>query len=395
MMKRYSKVAVIVLDSVGAGALPDAARFGDERANTLKHTSEAAGPLKMPNLEELGLGNITEIKGVSPRFTTTGWWGKAAELSVGKDTTTGHWELMGVITREPFSVWPEGFPPEIIEEFEKRTGRGVLGNRPASGTKIIEELGREHLETGKWIVYTSADSVFQIAAHEEVIPLEELYEACRIARKILDPYRVARVIARPFVGTPGNFKRTYNRKDFSMEPPEPTVLDVLKDNNIEVIGIGKIHDIFAGRGLTRSIHTEGNTDGLKKTVETLKGMDSGFLFVNLVDFDMRYGHRRNPQGYARALEEVDQWWPEIAQAAGSDALVILTADHGCDPTAQWSTDHTREYIPVIGWRRELPPAVRGIGILPTFADIGATVAYNFGLQGPKEGSPIEAFFKEE
>jgi phosphopentomutase len=344
----------------------------------------------MPNLGALGLGNITEIQGVSPVDTPKGFWGKARELSCGKDTTTGHWELMGVVTTEPFSHWPNGFPDEIIDEFVQATGRGVLGNRPASGTQIIQELGPKQIETGDWIVYTSADSVFQIAAHEEVIPLQELYQACETARRILDPYRVARVIARPYVGKPGAFQRTYNRRDFSMRPPQDTVMDMLKANGVPVVAIGKIHDIFAGQGIDRSIHTEGNTDGLIKTEQALRETRQGFIFTNLVDFDMLYGHRRDPKGYAAALEEMDAFWPRLVEAAGDDTLIILTADHGCDPTADWSTDHTREYIPILVWFAgiELGGA---LGVRETFADVGATVAFNFGIGPLRMGKAFEIF----
>ncbi len=392
-MKTFEKTLVVVLDSVGAGEMPDAAKFGDKGANTLAHTAQAVGGLHMPNLGALGLGNITDIQGVPPTNAARGFWGKAAEQSNGKDTTTGHWELMGVITKQPFSKWPDGFPPEIINEFVRRTGRGVLGNKPASGTQIIEELGPQQVETGKWIVYTSADSVFQIAAHEEVIPLEELYKACEIAREILDPYRVARVIARPYVGKPGAFKRTYNRRDFSMKPTGQTVMDLLQEHEIPVIAVGKIHDIFAGRGMDRSVHTEGNDDGMVQTEKLLKETKNGFIFTNLVDFDMLYGHRRNPRGYAAALEAFDAFWPRLTAAAGDNTLVIVTADHGCDPTATWSTDHTREYIPIIAWYAGIKTG-HDLGVRSTFADVGATVAAALGVNYTGPGKPLDIFEEE-
>lgn len=386
----FEKTLVIVLDSAGAGEMPDAGRFGDTGANTLAHTAQAVNGLNLPNLGAMGLGNITGIQGVPPVSAPVGFWGKAAELSNGKDTTTGHWEMMGVVTEKPFSKWPDGFPPEIIGEFERRTGRGVLGNHTASGTQIIEELGPGQIKSGKWIVYTSADSVFQIAAHEEFIPLEELYAACKIAREILDTYHVARVIARPYVGRPGSFKRTYNRRDFSMKPTGNTVLDLLQQHGVPVIGVGKIHDIFTGRGIDKSVHTEGNVDGMIQTEKLLLETRKGFIFTNLVDFDMLYGHRRDPRGYGAALDAFDAFWPRLAKAAGNDTLVIITADHGCDPTADWSTDHTREFIPILAWYAGIKNG-GGLGIRRTFADIGATVAKNFGIEPPGAGTSLEIF----
>lgn len=388
-MKSFEKTLVIILDSVGAGEMPDAEKFGDRGANTLAHTANATGVLNMPNLGAMGLGNITDIQGVPPVSNPVAFWGKAAEQSNGKDTTTGHWEIMGVVTEKPFSRWPDGFSQEIITEFERRTGRGVLGNKVASGTVIIDELGPEQVKTGKWIVYTSADSVFQIAAHEEVIPLEELYRACEIARDILDSHNVARVIARPYVGRPGAFERTYNRRDFSMKPTGTTVLDLLQQHGIPVIGIGKISDIFAGRGIDRSVHTEGNADGMIQTEKCLYETKKGFIFTNLVDFDMLYGHRRDPKGYAAALEAFDAFWPRLAKAAGNDTLVIITADHGCDPTADWSTDHTREFIPVLVWYAGIK-AGHGLGIC-RFADVGETVAKNFGIESLGTGKTLDIF----
>jgi phosphopentomutase len=385
-VSRYRRVLVIVADSAGAGELPDAASYGDAGANTLLHTAQAAGGLRLPNLQRLGLGSILQLPGVPPAARPAGFYGQMAERSPGKDTTTGHWEMMGLVLDRPFPTFPRGFPPEIVEPFVQATGREVLGNKTASGTAIIEELGEEHLRTGKWILYTSADSVFQLAAHEEKIPLEELYAACRTARQLLDRYRVGRVIARPFVGSPGSFQRTYNRQDFSLEPTGPTVLEALHRAGVPVVGVGKIHDIFAGRDIDRSLHTEGNRDGLQKTAALLGEIENGFIFVNLVDFDMRYGHRRDPRGYARALEEMDLYLGEIQNLMRAGDLLLITADHGCDPTFAAHTDHTREYVPLLLWWPGLKEG-GSLGVRGTFADLGATVAEALGVQwaGPGEG----------
>ncbi|MBW1810848.1 MAG: phosphopentomutase, partial [Deltaproteobacteria bacterium] len=308
-----------------------------------------------------------------------GLFGKIAEKSAGKDTTTGHWEMMGLIVSEPFPVYPDGFPDEIVNPFIQATGRGILSNRPASGTQIIEQLGAEHLKTGKWILYTSADSVFQLAAHEEKIPLDELYDACKKARKLLDPFRVGRVIARPFVGEIGSFKRTYNRHDFSMVPDGPIVLTALQQASVEVIGVGKIDDIYAGVGVDRSVATSGNADGLKKIAKLLGEVKKGFIFINLVDFDMLYGHRRNPEGYAKALEAFDLALGPILEQTGKKDLVLITADHGCDPTFAAHTDHTREYIPLLIWSAAFSSG-RDLGTRETFADLGATVAAALGVE---------------
>ncbi len=379
------RITVIVLDSVGAGFLPDAADYGDVGANTLGHVAKAVGGLHMPNLAQWGLGNILPIEGVAGTHPTSAAYGKMAEASKGKDTMVGHWELMGLPTHEPLSLWPEGFPPEIVRELEAISGRPILGNKPASGTVIIEELGREHLETGGLIVYTSADSVLQIAAHEEVVPIEELYRICEeTRRRIADPHRIGRVIARPFVGSPGSFTRTYNRKDYPMEPPGRTLLDAASEAGVHVVGVGKIHDIFAGRSIHESLHTEGNRDGIQKTIELLRAHPERptFLFVNLVDFDMRYGHRNNPKGYAAALEEFDRAVPELEAAMGRDELLVVTADHGNDPTYP-GTDHTREYVPVLvrgTGRFEDPCRDRDLGTRPTFSDLAATAALFLGLE---------------
>ncbi|NOZ02290.1 MAG: phosphopentomutase [Deltaproteobacteria bacterium] len=378
----FSKILWLVMDSVGAGEMPDADRYGDRGANTLGNTARAVSGLRMPNLGAMGLGNVTEIQGVPPVDHPNAHFGRMAEASPGKDTTTGHWEMAGVVLSDAFPVFHDGFPKKIIDEFSRESGFGVLGNEVASGTEIIERLGQEHQRTGRLIVYTSADSVFQVAAHEETVPLDRLYEACLVARRILDEYKVGRVIARPFVGEPGAYRRTYNRRDFSMAPPRDTVLDLLTKAGVPVVGVGKIHDIFAGRGLTRSIHTEGNTDGLVQSEKAFLEMDRGLVFTNLVDFDMLYGHRRNPQGYARALEETDAFLPRLIDAAGADGLVIITADHGCDPTADWSTDHTREFVPLIIHHAGIGSGrARDLGTRTTFADAGQTVAANFGV-GP-------------
>ncbi|MBE3587986.1 MAG: phosphopentomutase [Thermoanaerobacteraceae bacterium] len=382
MDPEISRVTLIVLDSVGVGALPDAARYGDEGSNTLAHIARDVGGLHLPHLGALGLGNILAIEGVPPAGKPGAAYGRMAEASAGKDTTTGHWEIAGLLLERPFPVYPRGFPPEIIRPFEERTGRPVLGNKPASGTAIIEELGAEHMRTGRPIVYTSADSVFQIAAHEEVIPLEELYRMCRIARELLTgEHAVGRVIARPFVGRPGGFKRTANRRDFSLPPPAPTVLDLLQEKGLAVLAVGKIEDIFAGRGITEALHTENNMDGVDKTLTFLRRDDRGLIFTNLVDFDMLYGHRNNPRGYAGALEDFDRRLPEILAALRDDEVLIITADHGCDPTTG-STDHSREYVPLLVYGRKVQAGV-DLGTRRTFSDVAATVAELFGLSYPR------------
>ena len=372
------RFVILVADSVGCGALPDARAYGDEGSDTLGNTSRAVGGLSLPVLGRMGLGHLTSILGVPPDPSPAAFHGRMAERSKGKDTITGHWEMMGIVLSEPLALFPQGFPPEILDRFVRETGvPGVLGNTAASGTVIIQELGEEHQRTGKPIVYTSADSVFQIAAHEETVPLETLYDWCRAARRILDPYRVARVIARPFVGTPGKYVRTYNRKDFSIATPGPTVLEKLVDARVPVFGVGKIPDIFDRKGITDEVHTAGNADGLAKTEALLDRVDHGLVFVNLVDFDMLYGHRNDPQGYARALEEMDRALPRILGKLHAGELAAVTADHGCDPTTP-STDHSREYVPLV-----VHAPGRGGGALGTrgsFADLGATVAELFGVR---------------
>ncbi|RME71529.1 MAG: phosphopentomutase [Chloroflexi bacterium] len=384
-----NRIIVIVLDSVGIGELPDAARYGDVGSNTLGNIARVVGGLSLPNMEKLGLANIALVQGLTPQYHPTGAYGRLAEVSAGKDTTTGHWELMGIEVTKPFPTYPNGFPPEIMDRFAAETGRGWLGNYPASGTVIIEELGEEHMRTGKPIVYTSADSVFQIAAHEEVIPLEELYNICRIARRILTgEHEVNRVIARPFVGTPGNFTRTANRRDFSVLPPQPTALDSLKEAGLMVYAVGKIEDIFAGQGITDAVHTQDNMDGVDKTLEAIRQRrERGMIFTNLVDFDAKFGHRNNPRGYADALEAFDRRLPELLDALAEDDLLVITADHGNDPTTP-STDHAREYVPILIAGTQVQPV--NIGVRPTFADLGATITDIFGVKPTPRGTSFKA-----
>lgn len=377
-MKAINSVTIIVIDSLGAGELPDAGKYGDEGSNTLANMARAVGGLKLPNLQKLGLGNIIDIEGIPPLDRPGAAFGKMAELSAGKDTTTGHWEMSGIILDKPFPVFPHGFPDSIIAEFEARIGRKSLANEVASGTEIIARLGAEHMKTGYPIVYTSADSVFQIAAHEEVIPVEELYRMCRAAREILTgDCAVGRVIARPFVGKPGEFKRTANRHDFSLEPPRPTILDALKEKGLAVMAVGKINDIFAGRGITDTIHTDNNMDGVDKTIAFVGQHKKGLVFTNLVDFDSSFGHRNDPQGYANALADFDQRLPAILDLIKDDMMLIITGDHGCDPTTP-STDHSREYVPLLVYGPQLKPGVN-LGIRKTFSDVAATIAEIFGL----------------
>ena len=386
---RFRRVLILLLDSVGAGEMPDAAAYGDAGADTLRHVAAACPGFALPNLARLGLGNLGGIAGTPSVPDARGHWGRMAPASPGKDTVTGHWELAGVVLAQPFSTWPNGFSPEIIEAFAARTGRGVLGNKAASGTAIIDELGAEHLATGKLIVYTSADSVFQVAAHEACVPLPELYRACEVAREILDPWRVARVIARPFVGTPGAFRRTYNRHDYALLPPHATLLDLLQGARVPVVGIGKIQNIFADRGVDVSIHTEGNADGVARTLQALADHPDGLVFTNLVDFDMLYGHRNDPLGYGRALVEVDAALPSLLQAAGPGTLVAITADHGCDPTQTWHTDHTREHVPLLVTHAGLTQG-RDLGTRASLADLGQTIAQNFGVRLPAGTSFLDA-----
>ncbi len=388
LKKKIKRVIIIVLDSVGAGWLPDAAQFGDVGANTLGHVAEHAGGLKLPHLQKMGLGNILPLAGVPPLTNATAAWGKMMETSNGKDTMAGHWELMGLVVEKPFPVFPNGFTAEILGEFYEATGvKAVLGNKAASGTEIIAELGAEHLRTGHPIVYTSADSVFQIAAHEEVIPLEKLYNICEKTRLLCDKYHIGRVIARPFIGSPGNFTRTTNRKDYPMDPKGETALDLLKKNGFPVMGIGKIEDIYAGHGITRAIHTKNNSHGMAVLTEELAITTSGLIFVNLVDFDMVYGHRNDAAGYAAALEEFDGLLGEFLPRLQEDDLLIITADHGCDPTFP-GTDHTREHVPLLVYSPALEPF--DLGTRKTFADVAVTLLELFGIKHPFIGTN---FFK--
>lgn len=380
---KLDRICLIVLDSVGCGELPDAAEYGDAGANTLGNMSAQLGGLALPNLQALGLGNLTQIKGVPPEAKPRGAFGKMKEASHGKDTTTGHWEMCGLKVDQGFPTYPHGFPADKMAQFAKDIGRGVLGNKPASGTTILDELGAEHVKTGAVIVYTSGDSVFQIATHEDVVPVEELYRICEIARKLCDELRVARVIARPFVGTPGAWKRTYNRKDFSTPPPEPTVLDAVLDAKLPVVGVGKIYDIFNGQGVSENIHSEGNTDGLAHTLTAFDRTKQGLVFTNLVDFDMLYGHRRDPKGYYRALQEFDAFLPQLEARLGPRDLAIITADHGNDPTYR-GTDHTREYVPLLTLGAK--SAGRDLGVRDGFYDIGQTIADAFSLKARARGA---------
>jgi len=366
------RVFLIVLDSAGIGELPDADEYGDQGSNTLVNISQAVGGLVLPNMGAIGLGNIDVIKGMPPVASPSGAYGRAASQARGKDTTTGHWEMMGCILKEPLPTFPQAFPPELVAEFERRTGRRSLGNQVASGTAIIEELGVQHLQTGWPIIYTSADSVFQIAAHEEIIPLPELYQMCEIAREMLTgSWGVGRVIARPFIGEPGHFTRTSHRHDYSLPPLSPTVLDYLLESGREVIAVGKINDIFVGQGVSRSVHTSDNREGMEVTLGLLKEEFMGLAFINLVDFDMKYGHRNDARGYADALEDFDRWLGVFQAGMLRNDVLIITADHGCDPTTG-STDHSREYVPLLVWGKNIKGEVN-LGVRKTFADTGKTV----------------------
>jgi phosphopentomutase len=378
----FNRIIWIVLDSVGIGELPDAADYGDVGRNTLGHIAESRA-LNLPTLVSLGLANIAPLKNLSPVTVPLAGYGKGATHSPGKDTTTGHWEMAGIWLPQAFPVYPHGFPPEIIAAFEKQIGRQTLGNKPASGTEIIKELGEEHVGTGKPIVYTSGDSVFQIAAHEDVIPIAELYRMCEIARKLLDgPNRVGRVIARPFAGSPGNFKRTPRRHDYAVDPPKPMLLDVLADKRIPVFGIGKIHDIYNGRGVDDYITTKSNADGMEKLSESIRERPSGLIFCNLVDFDMLYGHRKDVEGFANSLEEFDEWLGKFLPTLNQSDLLIITADHGCDPDPRWpTTDHSREYVPILAYTPAKQKSTQ-LGARTTLADMGQTIAENFSTTIP-------------
>ncbi|MGY3313722.1 phosphopentomutase [Peribacillus simplex] len=384
----FKRIFVVVMDSVGIGEAPDADLFGDKGADTLGHIAEKMNGLKMPTLAKLGLGNIREIKGIDKAQQPLAYYTKMKEASTGKDTMTGHWEIMGLNISTPFRVFPDGFPELLVNELETKMGRGIIGNVPASGTEIIERLGEEHMKTGALIVYTSADSVLQIAAHEDIVPIDELYKICKIAREVTmaDEFKVGRVIARPFTGEPGSFKRTPNRHDYALKPFNRTVMDELKDSGYDVLAIGKISDIFDGEGVTESLRTVSNMDGMDKLIQTIEQDFKGLSFLNLVDFDALYGHRRDPEGYGKALEEFDARMPEVLEKLKEDDLLIITADHGNDPVHE-GTDHTREYVPLLVYSKQFTEGAE-LPIRDTFADIGATVAANFDVKMPAFGKNI-------
>ncbi len=376
------RAIILVIDACGVGALPDAATYDDEGASTIPHCAEAVGGLRMPACQRLGLGNIVPIRGVPPVERPVGAYGKMAEVSAGKDSTTGHWEIGGVITPTPFPTYPSGFPEGLVAELERRAGVKTIGNKAASGTVILDELGEEHLRTGAVILYTSADSVWQMAAHESLFPIERLYELCQIARDMLTgEHAVGRVIARPFVGEPGNFTRTPRRRDFSLPPGGKTILDVMVEAGHRTYAVGKIWDLFAERGMSSHVKTESNHDGMRRTIELVrKDRKHALLFINLVDFDQAWGHRRDPGNFAKALEEFDRGLEELLGVMRDTDLLFITADHGCDPTYVKHTDHTREYVPLIVYRRMMPGGVN-LGTRETMADVAATVADLFGVKG--------------
>ncbi|WP_071397026.1 phosphopentomutase [Bacillus tuaregi] len=382
----FKRIFLVVMDSVGIGEAPDAEAFGDKGSDTLGHIAEKMNGLHMPNMAKLGLSHIKPIKGIAKDEKPLAVYTKMEEASVGKDTMTGHWEMMGLNIQTPFQVFPNGFPDELIHELETRSGRKVIGNIPASGTAILDELGEEHMKSGALIVYTSADSVLQIAAHEEMVPLDELYEICKIARELTldEKYMVGRVIARPFIGQPGEFKRTSNRHDYALKPFDRTVMNELKDSGFDVISIGKISDIFDGEGVTKSLRTISNQDGMNKLMDTLSMDFTGLSFLNLVDFDALYGHRRDPIGYGKALEEFDVRLSEVLPNMNEDDLLIITADHGNDPVHP-GTDHTREYVPLLVYSQRMKEGFE-LPVRKTFADVGATVAENFQVNMPQYGT---------
>ncbi|MYL55060.1 phosphopentomutase [Pontibacillus yanchengensis] len=384
-MDNYKRIFLVVMDSVGIGEAPDAEQFNDKGADTLGHIAEHMGGLNMPNMGKLGLSNIRHIKGIEPADHPLAYYTKMQEMSNGKDTMTGHWEIMGLYIDTPFRTFEE-FPKELIDEIEERSGQKVIGNKPASGTAIIDELGPEHMETGALIVYTSADSVLQIAAHEDIVPIDELYEICEMCREITkdEKYMIGRVIARPFVGEPGNFQRTSNRHDYALKPFGRTVMNDLKDDNYDVIALGKIADIYDGEGVTKEIRTKDNMDGMDKLVESMDEDFTGLNFLNLVDFDAKYGHRRDPHGYGEALESYDQRLPEVLEKLQDDDLLIITADHGNDPIHH-GTDHTRELVPLLVYNKQRNEG-KELPLRTTFADIGATVAENFNTKMPEYGT---------
>lgn len=390
-MGKFKRVFLIVMDSVGIGEAPDAEEFNDKGADTLGHIAEHMNGLRMPNMGSLGLSNIREIKGINKAERPKAHYTKMQEASNGKDTMTGHWEIMGLHIEQPFRTFPEGFPDELINELEEKSGRKIIGNKPASGTEILDELGQEHMDTGALIVYTSADSVLQIAAHEEIIPIEEQYRICEIARALTldEKYMVGRVIARPFIGSPGAFERTSNRHDYALKPFGHTVMNELQDQKYDVIAIGKISDIYDGEGVTEAIRTTDNEDGMTKIVESMHKDFTGISFLNLVDFDAKFGHRRDPKGYGKALEAFDARLPEVLEKMKEDDLLLITADHGNDPVHH-GTDHTREYVPLLAYHTGITKATE-LPIRKTFADIGATIAANFEVATPEHG---ESFLKD-
>lgn len=384
-MTALKRAILVVLDGVGAGANPDAHAYGDDGASSLEHCAQAIGGLALPHLGSIGLGNITPIVGTPPTGQARGAYGRMTEAAAGKDSISGHWEMTGVVLKKPLPTYPHGFPTDLVQAFELAIGLKVIGNTVASGTEIIKELGEEHMRTGYPILYTSADSVFQIAAHQDVIPLDKLYHICETARGMLTgDHAVGRVIARPFIGTPGNFKRTEHRRDFSLPPLGTTLLDLLKENGKDVIGIGKIEDLFAGRGLTQRDHTETNRDGMAATLRWLEQDFTGLLFVNLVEFDMLWGHRRDSEGYAQALREVDSWFARVQESMHPEDVIFFTADHGVDPTYR-GTDHTREQVPLLAYGK-LVQAGMNLGTRPTYADLGQTLAQAFDVGRLAAGS---------
>jgi len=392
-MIKFNRICLLILDACGVGELPDAADYGDAGSNTIGNCALSVGGLTMPNMGSLGLGNIISIKGMPPVDRPIANYGKMAERSAGKDSTMGHWELAGLVSRVPFPVYPHGFPADVTDEFKRLTDRNILGNKPASGTEIITELGEQHMQTGDLIVYTSADSVFQVASHTDIVPLTELYRYCQSARDMLTGrHAVARVIARPFIGRPGEFIRTADRKDFSLEPLGETVLDRLKSAGYDVITVGKVDYLFAGRGVTKANHTRSNAEGIETTIRLLQDDFQGLLFINLVDFDMLWGHRNNAREFAAGLEYFDSKLPEIIANLRNDDLLIITADHGCDPTTQ-STDHSREYVPILVYSNLFKPDGVNLGIRKSFADIASTIAELFEVGEFKAGESFAGEFK--
>jgi phosphopentomutase len=385
MVETFKRIFLVVMDSVGIGEAPDAKQFDDLGADTLGHIAEHMNGLNMPTMGKLGLSNIREIKGIEKADKPLAHYTKMQEASNGKDTMTGHWEIMGLYIDQPFQTFPDGFPDDLLDELKEKTGRGIIGNKPASGTEILVELGEEHMKTGDLIVYTSADSVLQIAAHEDVVPIDELYEICEAARKMTmnDKYMVGRIIARPFVGEPGAFERTSNRHDYALKPFGRTVMNALEDGGLDVVALGKISDIYDGEGVTKAIRTKDNDDGMEKFIQSIDEDFHGLNFLNLVDFDAKYGHRRDPEGYGKALETFDERLPEVLEKLKEDDLLIITADHGNDPVHH-GTDHTREYVPLIVHHKGVTSG-KALPIRETFADIGATIAENFGVDMPKYG----------